>query len=148
MNTHMNTHMMTGPSPLDLLHPGQASHTAVKSGNWSDPSTWQNGKVPGAGADVYIGQNFDVRYDAASNVELGIVRVDGGLNFATNIDTKMVVDTVVTGMMSTLTIGTSSNPVNANVNTEIVFTVWSWCRDDGSSRDPWCSEGIVSQALN
>ncbi|MEO0764213.1 MAG: G8 domain-containing protein, partial [Pseudomonadota bacterium] len=62
-----------------------------------------------------------VRYDVDSNAELGIVRVDGGLSFATTTDTKMVLDTLITDTGSILTIGTKEDPVRANVSAEIVI---------------------------
>lgn len=106
---------------IALLSARDASHTAVRSGDWSDPATWAGGRVPGADADVVVPQGIDVRYDVASNAELHYVRVDGGLNFATDVDTKLVVDTLFTTSASYLTIGTVDQPVAAGVSAEIVI---------------------------
>lgn len=89
---------------------------AVNSGNWSDPNTWEGGVVPGADAMVYIPNTVDVTYDLDSATRLDIVYVKGGLNFATDIDTTMVVDTVVTAYGSDFTIGTDMHPVGVSMD--------------------------------
>ncbi|MEO0819617.1 MAG: G8 domain-containing protein [Pseudomonadota bacterium] len=106
---------------MALLDPSDATHRAVSDGDWSDPATWEGGKVPGAGADVFIPAGVAVRYDVASDAELGFVRVDGELNWATTRDTKMVVDTIIGTASSKITVGTLSDPVRSNVEAEIVF---------------------------
>ncbi|MBQ4824481.1 hypothetical protein J4729_07945 [Leisingera sp. HS039] len=94
---------------------------AVKGGSWFDAATWANGKVPGAGDDVYIPKGISVVYDDVSKASLGTVGVDGGLHFAVDTDTRMVVDTLVTGNASVLTIGAEGNPVQSGVSAEIVI---------------------------
>ena len=46
-------------------HPslGTATHNAIKSGNWSDPTVWDAGAVPGAGHIASIGGTYAVVYD-------------------------------------------------------------------------------------
>src|SRR5688572_32511383 len=53
------------------MHPslGPFTVTAVKSGNWSDPTLWSTGAVPGANATVDLGAHF-VTYDVASPVKI------------------------------------------------------------------------------
>lgn len=99
-----------------------ATHKAVNSGAWTDPDTWEDGKVPAQGALVHIPMGIEVTYNATSNAKLDIVRVDGTLNFATDQDTNMIVESIYTGLMSTLTIGTAENPIHADVKTNIVFS--------------------------
>src|SRR4051794_15374129 len=36
------------------------------SGRWSEPTTWENGRVPGSGARVQVRAGHTVAYDAAS----------------------------------------------------------------------------------
>ncbi|MGB3616388.1 MAG: G8 domain-containing protein, partial [Elainellaceae cyanobacterium] len=127
---------------LDLVKHSDATHVAVKSGNWSDASTWKGGKVPGNGAKILIGDGLDVTYNVESDARLKTIRVDGQLDFATKQDTKMVIDTFVVAPSGTLTIGTKNNPVAGNVNTEI------WIADNGKIDRSWdptqVSRGLVS----
>lgn len=53
------------------MHPplGPFTVSAVKSGNWSDPTLWSTGAVPGADATVDLGTHF-VTYDIASTVKI------------------------------------------------------------------------------
>jgi hypothetical protein len=53
------------------MHPslGPYTATAVKSGNWSDPTLWSTGSVPGESASVNLGAHF-VTYDVASTVKI------------------------------------------------------------------------------
>ena len=104
-----------------LFDVNDATHIAVSSGSWSDPSTWEGGRVPGEGAQVHIPMGIEVEYDVVSDKRLEVVRVDGALDFATTQDTYMLVESVYTGQMSRLTIGTSDDPVRSNVTAEMVF---------------------------
>ncbi len=127
---------------LNLVPVGEATHVAVKDGSWFDPSTWANGKVPGDGAKVVIPDGVSVLYDGESPASIFTVRVDGELNFATNKDTFLEVDTLVVAPGGTLTIGTAGNPVAANVQTVISIA------DNGPIDVEWdpmlLSRGVVS----
>ncbi|NEP18780.1 MAG: hypothetical protein F6J97_18085, partial [Leptolyngbya sp. SIO4C1] len=106
---------------MDLVPQARATHIATKSGSWFDPSTWKGGKVPGDGARVLINKDVSVRYDGESEARLKTVRLDGQLTFATNQDTKMVVDTFVETESGILNIGTAANPIQANKTAQIVI---------------------------
>ena len=127
---------------LDLVPVGEATHVAVKNGSWFDPSTWANGQVPGDGAKVVIPDGVSVLYDGESPASIFTIRVDGALNFATNKDTFLEVDTFVVTPSGSLTIGTADNPVAANVQTVISFA------DNGPIDVEWdpmlLSRGLVS----
>lgn len=105
---------------LDLLPEKEATHVAVKDGSWFDPSTW-GGKVPPAGAKVLIPKGRTVVYDSESNESLKVVRVNGALKFATNKNTKLVVDTLITDTTSLLQIGSKGNPVQADKKAQIII---------------------------
>ncbi len=115
------THGMHAMQANGLLAPGNATHTAIRSGDWTDPGTWSGGRVPGAEARVHVPEDVSVTYDARSDVPLEIVRVDGTLSWAQTQDTKMVVETIVTTQGSHLEIGTADNPVRPGSDAEIVF---------------------------
>ncbi|MCL3881740.1 LamG domain-containing protein [Marivita sp. GX14005] len=104
-----------------LLDASDATHIAISSGNWSDSSTWKGGEIPGKNAKVHIAEGVDVTYDVQSDARLEWVKVDGGLHFATNKDTHILVETMTTGHMSHLTVGTADKPMNAGVQTLIEF---------------------------
>src|SRR6056297_3547992 len=65
-----------------LADPADASHVAVNSGAWSDPDTWEGGRVPGAEARVLVPQGVEVVYDVSDAVPLETVRVDGTLSWS------------------------------------------------------------------
>src|SRR5260370_167852 len=105
----------------DLVPHSEATSIAVKNGSWFDPTTWADGKVPGAGAKVLIPEAITVNYDGISDASLFTVRIDGKLLFATDHDTRMVVDTMVVGQPGLLQIGTKDNAAQDGVNAEIVI---------------------------
>ena len=127
---------------LDLVPRSEATHVAIASGDWSDPDTWHQGRIPGAGAKVLIPEAAAVTYDGRSDASLFTVRVDGELTFATDANTRMVVDTMVVSPSGKLEIGTEHDPIAANVKTEIVIA------NNGNIDTSWdpmlFSRGIVS----
>ncbi len=133
--------MASPTADISFLNLGQPTHVARQSGSWFDPNTWQGGSVPGNGANVAIAPNLTVTYDGKSDVRLASVDIDGQLKFATQTDTKMVVDTVTVSTSGRLEIGTESNPVRAKA--EILIA------DNGPldlGRDPQqLSRGLISE---
>ncbi|QFT92010.1 Bifunctional hemolysin/adenylate cyclase precursor [Roseovarius sp. THAF9] len=106
---------------MDLVERSEATHVAIAHGDWFDPATWHEGRIPDAGAQVLIPHGIHVNYDGESDASLFTVRVDGQLAFATDADTRMEVDTFVVAPSGRLEIGTADTPVQANVNTEIII---------------------------
>lgn len=127
---------------LDLVPRSEATHVAIANGDWFDASTWFQGRIPGAGAKVLIPESATVTYDGQSNASLFTVRVDGELTFATDANTRMVVDTMVVGPSGKLEIGTEADPISANVRTEIAIA------NNGAINTGWdpllFSRGILS----
>lgn len=127
---------------MNLVPVSAATHVAVNNGSWFDPNTWANHQVPGDGAKVLIPQGVVVDYDGKSQASLFTVRVDGELDFATDVDTFMEVDTFVVTGSGTLTIGTEANPVDPNVSAVISFA------DNGPINVAWdpmlLSRGLIS----
>ncbi|MEL6573360.1 MAG: G8 domain-containing protein [Pseudomonadota bacterium] len=104
-----------------LANPSDATHVAIKSGNWSDPSTWEGGRVPGSEADVYIPESTMVTYDMDSDASLSTVRVDGHLKWSTTTDTSMLVETIVTAHGSKLEIGSEADPIPSDISASVTF---------------------------
>ncbi len=119
-----------------------ATHVAVRDGSWFDPATWANGAVPGEGARVLIPDGVSVDYDGESAASIKTIRVDGALDFATERDTFLEVDTLIVTDSGALTVGTEADPVDADARAVIQFA------DNGPIDVNWdprlLSRGLVS----
>lgn len=128
---------------LDLVDYQDATHIAVKDGSWFDPSTWLNGVVPGDDARAVILKGVNVFYDGESDASLKTLRVDGTLEFASDRNTRMVIDTFVVTSEGTLIIGTEANPIQQGVTANIIIA------DNGAIDTAWdptqLSRGFISQ---
>jgi Cadherin-like domain/G8 domain/PKD domain/RTX calcium-binding nonapeptide repeat (4 copies) len=107
---------------LALVSSSNATHVAIKNGSWFDPSIWQNGTVPNNNADVWIQHGVAVTYDAQNNARIHTIRVDGTLQFATDQNTKLLVDTIVVVPEGTLIVGDRINPIDSAHTAQIIFT--------------------------
>ncbi|WGF90511.1 G8 domain-containing protein [Marinivivus vitaminiproducens] len=114
---------------LDLVRPEEATHVAVQNGAWFDPATWQGGQVPDPGSVVHIPEGITVGYNGTSDSSINKIRVDGKLDFTTDTDTKLVVDTMVVQPGAVLEIGTADDPIQSGHTANIVFA------DNGSVND-------------
>jgi len=127
---------------LELVDAEEATHVAVKSGSWFDPSTWQNGEVPGANARIVIPEGIAVDYDSVSTAPLFSLRVDGEISFSPEMDTQMVIDTFVISPLGSLNIGSENNPIQSGVSTKIIIA------DNGPIDTLWdpnqLSRGVIS----
>ena len=106
---------------MDLAPPQNATHVAASSGDWSSPSTWQGGRIPDEGSRVLIPDGVVLTLDGEMTSSLKWLRVNGELRFATDRDTELRVDTLVTAPGSRLEIGTAEQPVPSNVRAQVVF---------------------------
>ena len=106
---------------MDLAPPQNATHVAAASGDWSSPSTWQAGRIPDEGSRVLIPEGVVLTLDSELTSSLKWLRVNGELRFATDRDTELRVDTLVTAPGSRLEIGTAEQPVPSNVRAQVVF---------------------------
>jgi hypothetical protein len=110
-----------GTAALALVTNAAVTAQAVQSGAWSDPNTWLGRIVPAANANVLIPSLTSVTLDTTTN-PVHTIRVDGTLQFATNLDTNLLVDTLVVNQTGSLVIGTPANPIAANHHAVITFT--------------------------
>ena len=62
---------------------------SLRSGPWSATTTWEGGRVPGAGARVLVREGHTVQYDLVSDQAIRAVNVAGTLTFATDKDTRL-----------------------------------------------------------
>lgn len=105
-----------------LINSTSMTHTAVRSGSWSDPKTWKGGRVPGKSANVLIAKGVTVTYDTVGEVDLKTVAVRGRLQFATWKDTQMRVETIINAPEGRIDIGSQSRSVAADKQARIIFT--------------------------
>ncbi len=115
------THAMHMAQANMLANPNDATHVAIRNGDWSDPATWEGGRVPGAEAKVLIPEGVMVTYDMDSSTPLDTVRVDGHLKWSTTENTEMLVETIVTTPGSLLEVGNVNNAVRDSVDAVITF---------------------------
>src|SRR2546426_869476 len=67
---------------LNLVAICSVTHTAVKSGAWTDPTTWLDGKVPVAEARVHIPNGARVTIDSDFAPAIDWVRIYGTLTWS------------------------------------------------------------------
>jgi Ca2+-binding RTX toxin-like protein len=108
-------------SLFQLVRYDQVTHYALHDGAWSDPTTWHDGIVPGAGAHVLIPLGVEVTVDRVVTTRLGTVRVDGKLSFDATRITELRVDTVAVSSTGTFEMGTVAAPVQPNVRARLVI---------------------------
>lgn len=73
------------------------THTAIKDGRFDDPTVWNTGTVPGAGA-IWSTGNFYIRYTHESDaiMDSGLVPMRGRLTHVSNGDTRMRIGYLMT----------------------------------------------------
>jgi len=106
---------------LDLVAPELATHVTVASGNWSDPTVWRNGAVPGQNSRIIVSAGNTVTFDAIYVNPIKTVRIDGVLQFAHQYDTQLMADTIVVDGKGTLRVGTTAQPIDAGVAARILI---------------------------
>lgn len=130
---------------LDLTPDSAVTHTVIQDGLWSDKETWNDGRLPSADANVLIPPGRTVTLDHVSSIAMRTVRIDGKLQFATDRDTALLVDTLVVSPGGRLVIGTPSQPIAANKQARLIFA------DRGPIDTRWdphqLSRGLISHGM-
>jgi len=107
-------------SPFDVVPISAITHTAIASGSWTDPDTWDEG-VPTDGARVYIPIGHTISIDEVLSERIKTIRLEGELVFAPALNTELQVETIIGAGTSRLQIGNSTAPVAADVSARIIF---------------------------
>ena len=120
------------------------SPISVKSGSWSDPTSWSTGVVPTTGDSVTIKSGHTVTYDVASDSVLGQISIEGTLRFSRNTDTRLKTNaSVVAQPGGFLDMGTSSDPIPSTVKAEVI---WQLTQSQANSFVPVSSHIVVPQS--
>lgn len=99
----------------------EANILSVKTGDWSDPTTWSLNRVPAQDDIVGIKTTHTVTYDVSSVDLLLAIGVAGKLAWATNVNTLLGVQTICVYDGGELEIGTSAAPIDADKTAEIIW---------------------------
>jgi hypothetical protein len=111
----------------NLIPQSAVTLTAMHSGNWSNAATW-GGRTPTANDVVYIPHGDTVTVDNTSANALAVLN-NGVLTFDPSTNTKLTVDTVVSGTdthspgnpQGELDIGTAAHPIQAGYTATLEF---------------------------
>jgi hypothetical protein len=103
----------------DLVPVSAVTHTAVQSGLWQAPETWDSG-VPTDSARAHVPDGTTVTVDHEDDASLDWLRVDGTLRFDPATDTQLRVETVVTTAASRFEMGTQNAPVASDHTARLV----------------------------
>ena len=124
-----------------LVSYANVTHAAVASGDWSDSAVWQDGNVPYGNANVLIPVGINVEVDTLVDERLRTVRVDGTLSFATDVDSELMVDTMVVTPQGTFQMGTDRQPIANDVTARLLIV------DNGEIDRGWdpleLSRGVI-----
>lgn len=115
---HDDQHTHFDPIPDFGAHPTISSK---QGGMWSDPATWDKGRIPIAGDVVKIKENHSVGYASVSDVAIKGLGIDGALVFSTSDNTRLRAGTTLVGRTGELSIGSLEIPVQAGVKAELVI---------------------------
>ena len=127
---------------FNLVPHEAATHVTIASGDWNDATIWAGGEVPGLQADVLITEGHVVRYNIVSTEGIDTIRVDGSFVFATDVETQLLVDTLIVDGKGLLEVGSDENPIDDAVTARIII------HDDGPVDPLWdplqLSRGVIS----
>ena len=114
------TKHIAAQSPIQVA--GTANKIATQNGNWSNPNTW-GGTLPQNDDRVLIPANISVTVDVMISQEFKSIRIasQGKLQFATNTNTELRTEFLVSEMNGSFEIGNENNPINSNVTATLVF---------------------------
>lgn len=116
--TPLGSHHATALPKLDKIAPPNSGVRAVRSGAWSDATTW-GGKTPSG--RVVIPAGIGVVFDLKNSPTLTSVRVEGCLELSNRVSSRLNTEFLYVAPKGELLAGTPASPVPASVVSEIVF---------------------------
>ena len=109
-------------SLFELVRYDQVTHIAVRSGAWSEPSTWADNNIPASGSRILIPYGVKVQVNQMVSASIATIRVDGTLSFDPSRNTELRVDTVVVSSQGTFQMGTAAVPIAPGVQARLLIT--------------------------
>ncbi|MEL6866519.1 MAG: G8 domain-containing protein, partial [Bacteroidota bacterium] len=111
--------LIQAQSPIQVA--GTPTVSAINSGNWTAPNTW-GGTIPTTDDRILIPSGITVTVDAEIATEYKSIQIQGGtLQFATDVNTELRVEYIVSNPAGRLEIGNSTHPIAPNVTAKLVF---------------------------
>ena len=80
--------LLAAPEPK-VKDPGSPLIRSTASGRWSDPATWEGGKVPAAGRGCRSARGIVVTFDTKTEAAIRSIHVAGTLRFDPDRDTRL-----------------------------------------------------------
>ncbi|MEM8891211.1 MAG: G8 domain-containing protein [Bacteroidota bacterium] len=105
-------------NPLNVA--GTANTIATQSGDWSAPVSW-GGSLPVENARILIPAGINIRLDQEILTEFKSIRIEGSLSFASDANTELRTEYLVSNPSGRLEIGTAANPVLSTAIAKLVF---------------------------
>lgn len=116
INSRVSLLALAVPACFLLGGTGAAAQEAL----WSDPATWPNGRVPGAGDAVVIDRDMEVVLDV-SPPTLRSLTINGKLSFSNDSDIELITDWIM--LHGELQVGSEAEPYTRNATITLVDNV-------------------------
>ncbi len=116
--TPLGSQHLASLAKYDALAPKNAGVIAIRSGAWSDSTTW-GGKAPLGRVVIPAGVN--VVFDLPASGQIKSLRVDGCLELSNRVSTRLNAETIYVAPGGELLAGTPAAPLPPTVTAEIVF---------------------------
>jgi hypothetical protein len=117
MNEQM---MLEHQAMMKLVSSNAATHQTVKSGDWSDPETWDK-SIPNQGARIIINEGHTVTIHRELTPTFMTIKIEGKLAFSTDENTLLKADTIISTPKGIFEMGTRNNPIKGNVTAKIII---------------------------
>ena len=106
---------------LDLVPLSAVDRQVVQSGPWSDPDTWEAGVLPVGGDNIHVPTGLSLTVDIQSELGFGTLRVDGDIQFATDQDVTLKLDTLIVTSTGSFEIGSETDRLPSEYKIKVII---------------------------